>query len=205
LQKIELLWGIHMPKPSAQEVTKLLIDWRRGNQEALDRLMPIIYEELRRRAHRYMQGQRKGHSLQTTDLINETYLKLLDCSKLSWKNRLHFFAVTARLMRRILVDHARSRNYQKRGGGLERISLDLNQIPAIRHDPDLVALDDALKVLANEDDRKSRVVELRFFGGLSVEETAEVLGISGQTVMRDWRLAKVWLMREINEPNGDRL
>jgi RNA polymerase sigma-70 factor (ECF subfamily) len=194
-----------MPKPSAQEVTKLLIDWRRGNQEALDRLMPIIYEELRRRAHRYMQGQRKGHSLQTTDLINETYLRLLDCSKVSWKNRLHFFAVTARLMRRILVDHARSRNYQKRGGGLERISLDLNQIPAIRHDPDLVALDDALKVLANEDDRKSRVVELRFFGGLSVEETAEVLGISGQTVMRDWRLAKVWLMREINEPNGDRL
>jgi RNA polymerase sigma-70 factor (ECF subfamily) len=194
-----------MPKSSAQEVTKLLIDWRRGNQEALDRLMPIIYEELRRQAHRYMQGQQKGHSLQTTDLINETYLKLLDCSKVSWKNRLHFFAVTARLMRRILVDHARSRNYQKRGGGLERISLDLNQIPAIRHDPDLVALDDALKVLANEDDRKSRVEELRFFGGLSVEETAEVLGISGQTVMRDWRLAKVWLMREINEPNGDRL
>jgi RNA polymerase sigma-70 factor (ECF subfamily) len=194
-----------MPKSSAQEVTKLLIDWRRGNQKALDRLMPIIYEELRRQAHRYMQGQQKGHSLQTTDLINETYLKLLDCSKVSWKNRLHFFAVTARLMRRILVDHARSRNYQKRGGGLERISLDLNQIPAIRHDPDLVALDYALKVLANEDDRKSRVVELRFFGGLSVEETAEVLGISGQTVMRDWRLAKVWLMREINEPNGDRL
>ena len=194
-----------MPKSSAQEVTKLLIDWRRGNQKALDRLMPIIYEELRRQAHRYMQGQQKGHSLQTTDLINETYLRLLDCSKVSWKNRLHFFAVTARLMRRILVDHARSRNYQKRGGGLERISLDLNQIPAIRHDPDLVALDDALEALAAEDDRKSRVVELRFFGGLSVEETAEVLGISGQTVMRDWRLAKVWLMREINEPNGDRL
>ena len=194
-----------MPKSSAQEVTKLLIDWRRGNQKALDRLMPIIYEELRRQAHRYMQGQQKGHSLQTTDLINETYLRLLDCSKVSWKNRLHFFAVTARLMRRILVDHARSRNYQKRGGGLERISLDLNQIPAIRHDPDLVALDDALETLATEDDRKSRVVELRFFGGLSVEETAEVLGISDQTVMRDWRLAKVWLMREINEPNGDRL
>jgi RNA polymerase sigma-70 factor (ECF subfamily) len=194
-----------MPKSSAQEVTKLLIDWRRGNQKALDRLMPIIYEELRRQAHRYMQGQQKGHSLQTTDLINETYLKLLDCSKVSWKNRVHFFAVTARLMRRILVDHARSRNYQKRGGGLERISLDLNQIPAIRHDPDLVALDDALKVLATEDDRKSRVVELRFFGGLSVEETAEVLGISNQIVMRDWRLAKVWLMREINEPDGDRL
>ena len=194
-----------MPKPSAQEVTKLLIDWRRGNQEALDRLMPIIYEELRRQAHRYMQGQQKGHSLQTTDLINKTYLKLLDCSKVSWKNRAHFFAVTARLMRRILVDHARSRNYQKRGGGLERISLDLNQIPAIRHDPDLVALDDALKVLATEDDRKSRVVELRFFGGLSVEETAVVLGISDQMVMRDWRLAKVWLMREINEPDRDRL
>ena len=194
-----------MPKSSAQEVTKLLIDWRRGNQKALDRLMPIIYEELRRQAHRYMQGQQKGHSLQTTDLINETYLRLLDCSKVSWKNRLHFFAVTARLMRRILVDHARSRNYQKRGGGLERISLDLNQIPAIRHDPDLVALDDALETLATEDDRKSRVVELLFFGGLSVEETAEVLGISDQTVMRDWRLAKVWLMREINEPNGDRL
>jgi RNA polymerase sigma-70 factor (ECF subfamily) len=194
-----------MPKPSAQEVTTLLIDWRQGNQEALDRLMPIIYEELRRRAHRYMQGQRKGHSLQTTGLIDETYLRLLDCSKVSWKNRAHFFAVTARLMRRILVDHARAHSYKKRGGGLERISLDLNQIPAIRDDPDLVALDDALEALAAEDDRKSRVVELRFFGGLSVEETAEVLGISGQTVMRDWRLAKVWLMREISEPDGDRL
>ena len=193
-----------MPKPSAQEVTKLLIDWRQGNQEALDRLMPIIYEELRRRAHRYMQGQQKGHSLQTTGLIDETYMRLLDCSKVSWKNRAHFFAVTARLMRRILVDHARSSNYQKRGGGQKRISLDLNQIPDIRYDPDLVALDNALEALAAEDDRKSRVVELRFFGGLSVEETAEVLGISSQTVMRDWRLAKVWLMREINESVGDR-
>ena len=194
-----------MPKPSAQEVTKLLIDWRQGNQDALDRLIPIIYEELRRQARRYMQGQQKGHSLQTTGLIDETYLRLLDCSKVSWKNRAHFFAVTARLMRRILVDHARSHSYKKRGGGLERISLDLNQIPDIRYDPDLVALDDELEALAAEDDRKSRVVELRFFGGLSVEETAEVLGISGQTVMRDWRLAKVWLMREISEPDGDRL
>ncbi len=189
-----------MPKPSAVEVTKLLIDWRQGNQEALDRLMPVVYEELRRQAHRYMRGQQKGHSLQTSDLINETYLRLLDCSKVSWKNRAHFFAVTAQLMRRILVDHARSHRYQKRGGGLERTSLDLNKIPTIRHDPDLIALDDALKALAAEDDRKSRVVELRFFGGLSVEETAEVMGISCQTVMRDWRLAKVWLMREINEP-----
>lgn len=182
-----------MPTSSSQGVTKLLLAWRKGKQEALDELMPIVYEELRRQAHRYMRGERQGHSLQTTDLINETYLRLLDCSKVSWKNRTHFFAITAQMMRRILVDYARTHRYQKRGGGLKKITLDQNQIPSIGRDPDLVALDEALKALAEIDERRSRIVELRFFGGLSIEETAEVLGVCADTVVRDWRLAKTWL------------
>jgi RNA polymerase sigma-70 factor (ECF subfamily) len=188
-----------MPRPASQGVTKLLLAWRQGNQEALDELMPIVYEELRRQAHHYMQGERKGHSLQTTALINETYLRLLDCSKVTWKNRMHFFAVTAQMMRRILVDYARAHRYQKRGGGLKKITLDQNQIPAIGRDPDLIALDEALKTLAAVDDRRSRIVELRFFGGLSIEETAEVLGVCADTVVRDWRLAKTWLAREMKK------
>ncbi len=192
-----------MPKPSFQDVTDLLLDWRHGNQEALDKLMPIVYEELRRQAHRYMRREKKGHPLQTTALINETYLRLLDCSKINWKNRAHFFAVTAQMMRRILVDYARSCRNQKRGGGLERISLDQNRIPLMEQDPDLMALDEALNTLASKDERKSRVVELRFFGGLSVKETAEVLGVSSQIVIRDWRFAKAWLARQINELAAD--
>jgi RNA polymerase sigma-70 factor (ECF subfamily) len=194
-----------MPKPSSQEVTNLLLKWCQGKQEALDRLMPIVYEELRRQAHRYMQREKKGHLLQTTALINETYLRLLEGSKVSWKNRAHFFAVTARMMRRILVDYARSNRRQKRGGGVEEISLDQNQIPSIGRNPDLVALDNALKALANEDDRICQVVELRFFGGLSVKEAAEVLNVSSKTVMRDWKLAKTWLAREMNKPDKDNL
>jgi len=192
-----------MVVPSSQEVTELLISWRQGKQESLDKLTPIIYEELRRCAHRYMQREQKGHSLQTTALINETYLRLLDCSKVSWKNRAHFFAVTARMMRNILVDYARSRRREKRGGGRVKVSLDQNRIALMERDPDLIALDEALKSMSAEDDRKSRVVEMRFFGGLSVEETAEVLGVSTQTVMRDWRLAKAWLVREMKEPAAD--
>lgn len=192
-----------MPKPASQEVTKLLLAWRQGKQEALDELMPIVYEELRRQAHHYMQGEKKGHSLQTTALINETYLRLMDCSKVSWKNRMHFFAVTAQMMRRILVDYARAHRYQKRGGGLKKITLDQNQIPSIGRDPDLVALDEALKALAAVDDRRSRIVELRFFGGLSIEETAEVLGVCADTVVRDWRLAKTWLAHEMKKPAAD--
>ena len=182
-----------MPEHFSQDVTNLLLAWRQGKQEALDALMPIVYEELRRQAHRYMQGERRGHSLQTTDLINETYLRLLDCSKVSWNNRTHFFAVTAKMMRRILVDYARAHRNRKRGGGLRKITLDQNQIPSIGRDPDLVALDEALKELAAVDDRRSRIVEMRFFGGLSIEETAEVLGVCADTVVRDWRLAKTWL------------
>ena len=185
--------------PASQGVTKLLLAWRQGKQEALDELMPIVYEELRRQAHRYMRGERQGHSLQTTALINETYLRLLDCSKVSWKNRTHFFAITAQMMRRILVDYARTHRYQKRGGGLKKITLDQNQIPSIGRDPDLVALDEALKALAEMDDRRSRIVELRFFGGLSIEETAEVLGVCADTVVRDWRLAKTWLVHEMKK------
>jgi len=192
-----------MPKPASQEVTKLLLAWRRGKQEALDELMPIVYEELRRQAHHYIQGERRGHLLQTTALINETYLRLLDCSKVSWKNRTHFFAVTAQMMRRILVDYARAHRYQKRGGGLKKITLDQNQIPSIGRDPDLVALDEALKALSKVDDRRSRIVELRFFGGLSIEETAEVLGVCADTVVRDWRLAKTWLAHEMKKSAAD--
>ena len=182
-----------MSKPASQDVTNLLLAWRRGKQEALDALMPIVYEELRHQAHRYMQGERKSHSLQTTALINETYLRLLDCSRVSWKNRTHFFAMTAKMMRRILVDYARAHRNRKRGGGLRRIALDQNQIPSLGRDPDLVALDEALTELAAVDDRRSRIVEMRFFGGLSIEETAEVLGVCADTVVRDWRLAKTWL------------
>ncbi len=188
-----------MAKSSSQEVTKLLLAWRLGKHGALDELIPIIYEELRRQAHRYIQREQKGRSLQTTALINETYLRLLDCERVNWKDRAHFFAVTAQMMRRILVDHARSRRSQRRGGGLERTILDEKLTFSVARSSDLVALDDALNELALKDERRSRVVELRFFGGLSVEETAEVLGICADTVVRDWRLAKVWLAREIKK------
>jgi RNA polymerase sigma-70 factor, ECF subfamily len=186
-----------MPIPSSKDITQLLREWRQGKKEALDELMPVVYEELRRQAHRYLQHEQKGHSLQTTALINEAYLRLLDCSKVSWQCRAHFFAITAQMMRRILVDYARSRSCRKRGGGLEKITLDQDRISPIGCDPDLIALDDALNTLATRDERKSRVVELRFFGGLSVEETAEVLGVCRDTVVRDWKFAKAWLAQEM--------
>jgi len=186
-----------MPESSTQEVTQLLVAWRQGKQDALDELIPVVYEELRRQAHRYLQREQKGHSLQTTALINETYLRLLGCQKVSWKDRAHFFAVTARMMRRILVDYARSRRSQRRGGDLAKTTLDQKLTFPIARNSDLVALDDALNELALKDERRSRVVELRFFGGLSIEETAEVLGVCPDTVVRDWRLAKVWLAREV--------
>jgi len=188
-----------MPKPSSQDITQLLLAWRQGNQGALDELMPVVLEELRRQAHRYLQREQKGHSLQTTALINEAYLRLLDCSKVSWKNRAHFFAITARMMRRILVDYARSQGYRKRGGGLHIITLDQDRVSPIGRDPDLIALDDALDTLATRDERKSKVVELRFFGGLSIEETAEVLGVCCDTVVRDWKFAKAWLAQELKK------
>ncbi len=178
------------------EVSGLLRAWSDGDRAALDRLTPIVYEELRCLARRYMRGERPGHSLQTTALVNEAYMRLIDYKSMQWQNRAHFFAVSSQLMRRILVDHARRHNL-KRGGGLPHISFeDTAEVGADRA-ADLVALDDALDALARIDHRKVQVVEMRFFGGLSVEETAEVLKVSPITVMRDWSTAKAWLYREL--------
>ena len=182
---------------SPQEVTELLIAWSDGDNGAYEKLMPLVYEELRRLAHRYMRRGREGHTLQTSALVNEAYLRLIDQKNVHWQNRSHFFAIAAQIMRRILVDYARSRRYGKRGGGAVQVSLEERLIVSANRSAEVVALDDALKSLAKIDERKSQVVELRFFGGLSIEETAEVLGVSAATVMRDWTLAKAWLLREI--------
>jgi len=176
----------------------MLRAWTAGDQQALEKLTPLVHRELHRVARRYMAGERSGHTLQTTALVNEVYLRLVDCGQVNWHDRAHFFAVSAQLMRRILVDFARSRGYQKRGGNVPHISLDDAPPVCSEPDPNLLALDDALKALAELDRRKSRVVELRFFGGLNIEETAEILGVSAVTVMRDWRLAKIWLLRELS-------
>jgi len=172
----------------------LLRTWSRGDGTAIEALIPLIYKELRQRAHRYMGRERRGHTLQTTALINEAYLRLVG-SPVAWESRNHFFAIAARMMRRILVDHARTRRSLKRGGEGRPVSLDEEHLAGAQPDRDLVSLDDSLDALATLDPRKVRVVELRFFGGLSVEETAEVLRVSSQTVLRDWKLAKVWLLR----------
>ena len=178
------------------DVSQLLRAWRNGDQGALDKLTPIVYAELHRLARRYMRGERAGHSLQTTALVNEAYMRLVDYKRMQWQNRAHFFAVSAQLMRRILVDHARRHNL-KRGGGLKRVSLENIALVDNERGEDLVALDDAMKRLAEFDSRKAQVVEMRFFGGLSVEETAEVLRISAVTAMRDWSTARAWLYREL--------
>jgi RNA polymerase sigma factor (TIGR02999 family) len=178
------------------DVSQLLRAWRNGDQGALERLTPIVYAELHRLARRYMRGERAGHSLQTTALVNEAYMRLVDYKRMQWQNRAHFFAVSAQLMRRILVDHARRHNL-KRGGGLKRVSLENIALVDNERGEDLVALDDAMKRLAEFDSRKAQVVEMRFFGGLSVEETAEVLRISAVTAMRDWSTARAWLYREL--------
>ena len=180
------------------EITKLLLDWSNGDQSALERLTPLVYEELRRLARRYMVHERAGHTLQTTALAHEAYVRLIDQSRVQWRNRAHFFAIAAQLMRRILVDYARRRRYAKRGGERQKISLEPAAVVSQEITADLVALDDALKSLADIDSRRSRVVELRFFGGLSVKETAEVLSVSVETVMRDWNLARAWLYREMS-------
>jgi RNA polymerase sigma factor (TIGR02999 family) len=187
-----------MSVPSTHEVTQLLRAWSDGDSCALEKLTPLVYEELHRAAHRRMAREQPGHMLQTTALINEVYLRLVDLRDVSWQDRAHFFAVCARLMRRILTDAARSRRYLKRGAGGHQVSLDETLVVSRKPPADLVALDDALNSLAAVDHRKSQVVELRFFGGLSVEETAEVLRVSPQTVLRDWGLAKVWLLRELS-------
>jgi len=188
---------------SKQEVTQLLVAWSQGDQAAFERLMPLVYEELRRVARRYMRRERAGHTLQTTAVVNEAYLRLIDASQVQWQNRAHFFAVSAQLMRRILVDYARAHSYIKRGGGASHVPLEEAAVFSAERAPDMVALDDALKSLAVMDQRKCRVVELRFFGGLSVEETAEALKVSPRTVLNDWNLAKAWLLRELSNRESD--
>jgi len=187
-----------MDTPTTHEVTQLLKAWSVGDGEALEKLTPMVYRQLHQIAQRYMAGERSGHTLQTTALVHEAYVRLVDCGKVNWQDRAHFFAVSAQLMRRILIDFARSRDYLKRGGAVPHISLDEAPLVCNELDVNLVALDDALKALSVMDERKSKVVELKFFGGLSVEETAEVLRVSSDTVIRDWRLAKIWLLRELN-------
>src|ERR1700730_3819317 len=193
-----------MTAPSAQNVTRLLQDWCLGKDAALEELVPLVHQELRRLARRYMFGERPGHTLQTTALVNEAYLRLVNSRQVNWQNRAHFFAISAQLMRRILVDSARARGDQKRGGGIPKVTLDEALVGPQEKGQDLVALDDALKALSEVDPRKSRVVDLRFFGGLAVEETAEVLNVHPNTVLRDWRLAKMWLKREMSKEEPER-
>ncbi len=186
-----------MTTPSPNEVTELLLAWGRGDASALERLMPLVYDELRRLAHRYMGGERENHVLQTTALVNEAYLRLIDSSRVQWQNRAHFFAVSSQLMRRVLVDIARARDREKRGGGRIQVSLDESVVGADERRADLIALDDALTALSATDERASRVVEMRFFGGLENDEVAEALGLSVETVKRDWRWARAWLLKEM--------
>jgi RNA polymerase sigma-70 factor (ECF subfamily) len=188
-----------MAIPSSLEVTQLLLAWSQGEQAALQKLIPVVHAELSRLAHHYMSGERSDHTLQTTALVNEAYLRLVDSSQVRWQNRAHFFAVSAQLMRRILVDFARSRNYLKRGGGAQQVMLDDAMLISKGPDIDVVVLDDALSALSAVDPRKAQSVELRFFGGLTEEEAAEVLKVSPETVRRDLRLAKAWLLREMDK------
>jgi RNA polymerase sigma factor (TIGR02999 family) len=191
-----------MAQSSTHEVTGLLRAWSGGDQAALQKLTPLVYEQLHRIAQRYMAAERSDHTLQATALIHEVYLRLVDVGGINWQDRAHFFAMCAQLMRRILTDFARARRFQKRGGDAVHIPLDEGLVVSREPDGDLVAVDDALTALAALDERKSRVVELRFFGGLSVDETAEVLKVSPDTVMRDWKLAKVWLLGQLSEEQG---
>jgi RNA polymerase sigma factor (TIGR02999 family) len=191
-----------MLSSSGHDVTRLLKAWSSGDQSALEKLMPLVYGELHRAARRYMAGERSEHTLQTTALINEAYMQLVDFQHINWQNRAQFFGICAQLMRRILVDFARSRRSKKRGSAGVHLPLDEALIVSSEPEADLIALDDALKALAAVDERKSRVIELRFFGGLSIQETAEVLQVSDETVKRDWRLAKAWLLREFRKHNA---
>ena len=186
-----------MTRSSIQDVSNLLRAWRGGDKAALDALMPRVYRELHRLAHLYMRRERAGHPLQTTALVNEAYVRLIDARKVDWRDRAHFFAISSNLMRRILVDFARTRGYRKRSGQVKKLALDQNLLASPEPDGDIERLDDALNALAEFDLRKAKVVEMRFFGGLSVREIAEVLSVSPDTVKRDWRLAKVWLLNEL--------
>jgi len=189
-----------MSAASPHEVTQLLLAWSDGDEAALEKLTPLVYKELHRLARSYMRHENPDHTLQATALVNEAYLRLIDRSRVHWRNRTHFFAVSAKLMRRILVDFARSRRSQKRGGAAEAVALEEASIASPQKSDDILELDDALKKLAEVDARKSQIVELRFFGGLSVEETADVLKIAPSTVYHDYDLAKLWLLREIGNP-----
>lgn len=186
-----------MHAPRSHQVTALLLDWRRGDDAALGRLMPLVHCELRRLARRQMVGESPGHVLQATALVNEAYLRLIDIRRVQWQDRAHFFAMSARIMRRVLVDAARRRKNQRRGGGLRRVSLDTNLRASGGPPEDVLAVDEALEALATLYARKAKVVELRFFAGLDVEQTAEALGVSQETVLRDWRFARSWLARAL--------
>jgi RNA polymerase sigma factor (TIGR02999 family) len=190
-----------VPAPPSQ-ITELLVRWRSGDREALDSLLPLVYDELRRIARHYLQGERPGHTLQSTALVNEAYMRLAAQDFPQWQNRAHFFAVAAQLMRQILVDYARSHRASKRGGNIHKVALDEAEGQPLAKDVDIVALDDALKHLAEMDPQQSRVVVLKFFAGLSIEDTAEVLGISPSTVKRDWITARAWLYRELNRSSA---
>jgi RNA polymerase sigma factor (TIGR02999 family) len=188
-----------MPKPAPEEVSQLLRDWSNGDQTALDKVMPVVYQELRRLAHHYMRNERAGHTLQTTALVNEAYRRLADYKKMRGQSRAHFFAVAAQVMRRILVEQARSKNFAKRGGGAQKVTLEEAAVVSSGRSAEVIAVDDALTELESWDPRKGRIVELRFFGGLSIEETAQVLKVSPTTVQREWRSAKAWLYKAISE------
>jgi len=188
-----------MGEPSSSDVTQLLLAWNQGEEAALQKVIPLVHAELRRLAHHYMSGEQTGHTLQTTALVNETYMRLVDSSQVGWQNRAHFFAISAQLMRRILVDFARSRNRFKRGAGAERVNLDEAMVISEAPGVDIVELDRALGRLAAVDSQKSQIVELRFFGGLTFEEVSEVMKIPPTTVRRDLRLAQAWLLREIDK------
>jgi RNA polymerase sigma factor, TIGR02999 family len=185
------------------DVTRLLLDWSNGDREALDKLMPLVYAELRQMARRYMRAERTDHTLQTTALVHEAYMRLVNQNRVTWKNRAHFFAISAQMMRRILVDHARSYRYDKRGGGAIKLSLDEASVLSSEQAAEMIALDQALVGLEKVDARKSRVVELKFFGGLTTDEAAEVLEVSKRTVESDWNFAQAWLYREMSTTLND--
>ncbi len=191
-----------MTMPASQNVTQLLLAWAQGNEAARDELIPLVYDTLRRIARNHLRGERPGHTLQTTALINEVYLRLIDQS-VSWQSRAHFFGITARLMRQVLVDYARARSRNKRGGDQQRVSLAVAE-EGLEQSADLLALDEALEALDQVDPERSRIVELRFFGGLTIEETAEVMGVSTPTVERGWRAARAWLQTELADANYKR-
>jgi len=191
------------PSPSGHDITQLLRAWGEGDSGALDALTPLVYQELYRRAHWHMARENPGHTLQATALVNEIYVRMVDVRGVSWRDRAHFFAVSSRLIRQILIDAARSRNAQKRGGQSPHVPIDESLLVSEEPPADLIALDDALTALAAFDHRKSQVVELRFFGGLEIEETAEVLGVSPETVKRDWKLAKAWLRRQLAQRSNE--